>query len=581
MIDFRLYRAAWLPAVAAFVAVMFSFVGIPEPIEAELSPTGFDTRRAAATLRQIVKQAPDRAPGSEGDRAIADLVGGRFGELRAGTVSEQVFEADYAGEEVEMRNVILTLPGESNRTIVVLAGRDSPSAPGAPSSAAATTVLVELATVFGNSDHTKTIVLVSTDGGSAGGVGAREFADVYPDRDLIDAVVAIEQPGFDRPHGPYVLTGSTDTASVSAQLARTMEAAVAEQAGVQVDRDGPFEQLARLAFPSGLGQAAVLIEDGVDAVGVSSAGERPLSASEGAADRLDEEVLLRFGSAALAGVQAMDQMIGSLEHGPETYVEFSGNLIPGWAIAALALALLLPPGIAAFDGLARTGRRRAGARRALLWAAGLAAPPLAGLVVLYLLALIGLVPRPVFPFDPGRLTMGFDELLALLLLVAITGFGYLRLGLVRPPRGVTAAALAPALGAMAAGAVLMVWFANPYLALLLVPAAHAWVVQGRERSGRSPLGVLAVAGALVLPLVAALDVAGALEVGTDAPWQLALLVVNGQIPPLAAVGSCALAGALLGMIAISLRRESGMDAERPMQRPRGARGEPSGSMGTS
>ena len=152
----------------------------------------FDGATAEATAREIVESAPEREPGSDGDAAAADLVAERFAEIGAGTVAEQDFESSFEGGDVTLRNVVLTLPGESERTVlVVAAARLGPRPDGAASSAAATAVLLELASYLGSSEHTKTIVLVSTDGASEGAAGrprvAREAAEPEP----IDAVVAI------------------------------------------------------------------------------------------------------------------------------------------------------------------------------------------------------------------------------------------------------------------------------------------------------------------------------------------------------------------------------------------------------
>ena len=71
--------------------------------------------------------------------------------------------------------------------------------------------------------------------------------------------------------------------SPSAQLVRTAERALTEQAGRQPELEGLFGELARLALPSGLCEQAVLIEGGIDAVGLSSAGARPLPVAAGPA----------------------------------------------------------------------------------------------------------------------------------------------------------------------------------------------------------------------------------------------------------------------------------------------------------
>jgi hypothetical protein len=151
MFDPRIYRAALIPAVAAFVVLMFSFVPVPNPLPEPVSTPTFDGGEAARTARSIVQLAPERQPGSAGDDAVADLVRERFGAIEGGEVADQSFDSSYDGEDVTMRNVILTLPGSSERTILVLAHRDSAEGPGAVTSAAATATLLGLADDLGRS----------------------------------------------------------------------------------------------------------------------------------------------------------------------------------------------------------------------------------------------------------------------------------------------------------------------------------------------------------------------------------------------------------------------------------------------
>src|SRR5687768_12645465 len=148
LINFRLYRLCFLPALLAVIVAMFSLEGAPDALEPATPPTTFEGDRAAAVARQIVNTAPERAPGSPGDEAVADLVVERFDEIPAGAVAQQRFEAAVDGEPESLRNVLLTLPGDAAATVVVAAGRDADPGPGAASSAAATGILVELANAF-------------------------------------------------------------------------------------------------------------------------------------------------------------------------------------------------------------------------------------------------------------------------------------------------------------------------------------------------------------------------------------------------------------------------------------------------
>jgi Peptidase family M28 len=564
MIDFRLYRVAWLPALIAFVTVMFSFEGEPAPLEPAVAPAAFDGSRAAANARQLLKVAPEREPGSQGDEAAASMVRERFEGIPAGTPLDQQFTASIDGEDTDLRNESVILPGDSERVVMVMAPRDSASGAGAASSAAATAALIELAEVLGSSEHNKTIVLVSTDGSSDGSVGAREYLDAYPDRDLIDAVIVIAQPGSASPAQPHVLRDPTDDRSTSAQLVRTAEQAVSDQADVSSGERGAFADLARLAMPVAAGDQSVVIAEGIDAVAISSAGEEPLAPEQDGKADLDSGSLTAFGSATLGTILAVDQTTTApLEHGPGSYVSFAGNLIPGWAIAVLSLALLLPPGIAALDGVARAARRRAGIGRALAWAVGLALPLLATLVLVYVLAVAGLIARPRYPFDPGRFGVGGGEVAVLVVLAAATVVGYVFTGLGQPPPGPRRAALVPALGVSATAGALATWVLNPYLALLLAPAAHAWLLAGRARAIGRVTRIALVAIALLPAALALRSVTAAVGAGA---WDVLLMIADGHIGTIVLITLCPLVGSLVGLILLP-RGEDEPDAEPGRQRP--------------
>jgi hypothetical protein len=553
-INFRVYRAAFAPALVAIVVLLFSLQGRPGPLPTVVASAEFDEQAAARIDRQIVRTAPARTPGGEGDEAIADLVAERFASVDEGQIAEQTFDHSFEGDDRELRNLILTLPGESARSVVVLAARDSASGPGAASSAAATATLLELVDNLRTSRHTKTLVFVSTAGGSDGAVGAREFADRYAGRDLIDGAVVLWQPGAAAPREPSLLDASDGPQSPSAQLVRTAERALGEQAGRRPQLEGIFGELARLAFPSGLSEQAVLIERGIDAVGLSSAGERPLPAADDQPDDVSAATLGDVGRTALLLVASLDGAAAPPEHGPAAYLTLSGNLIPGWTLGLLALTLLLPAALAALDAVARAfgGGVRPGP--ALAWSASRSLPLLAALFLLYLLALSGIVARPEFPFDPNRFEVGVGEILAVILLATVIGAGYHAIRGWRVPAELSRELVAAALGLVSAVAVLLAWIANPYLGLLLVPVAHAWLLEARRLGALAwalTLGAIALA---LLPVTAALlHVTGRLDLGPGAPWDLILMVADGQIGFVTMLALCLLAGCLVGLIALAIR----------------------------
>jgi hypothetical protein len=546
--DPRLYRISFVPALAALVVLMFSLEGIPGAIE-PVTPTGaFEGDRAVAAARQIARLAPERPAGSEGDEAVAGLVEERFGQIPAGTISEQRFEATVEDDEVETRNVLLTLPGDAARTVVVLAGRTQERGPGAASSAAATAVLLELAAALGVSGHESTYVLASTAGGAA---GARELLAGLPERDSIEAAIAISQPGASDPREPFAVTTSTTTQSGSVQLRRTAERAIESQTGRVSGVPSWFSQLARLAFPSGLGEQAPLVGDGIDAIAVSAAGEPPLPEADDGPEDLSPEAVDGFGRSAHFLVGAVD-IAPELDHGPPTYVEGADNLVPGWTLAALGLALLLPALVAAIDACARAARRGGELIGAISWAAARSLPFVGGLAALYGLAFAALIPRPDFPFDPELYSAGARFAVAAVLIVgAAAASAYalrrLRVTAARAPAGSVAAT-----GLVSAVACLVIWIANPYLALLVAPAAHVWLLADRRRGRLTAAIIAAFAILAVLPAIAAVvAVADALDLGGDAPWTLALMVADGQIGLPVAAALCFVAGGLVAAFVLA------------------------------
>ena len=554
MIDFRLYRLAFIPALLAVIVVMFSLEGRPDALEPVTPPSTFEGDRAVALARQIAETAPDRTPGSEDDSAVADLVIDHFKDIPAGAVSEQRFSGTYRGDDVSLRNILLTLPGDTERTILIAAPRDTAGPPGAASSAAATGVLVELANAFRVS-HTNTFVLASVDGSEASAAGIRQLLSQLPERASIDSVIVISQPGAATRQAPFAVDTSSGTHSGSVQLERTAEQAIEVQAGEPASESGWFTQLARLAIPSGLGDQAPLIADGVDAVAVSSAGERPLASDDDQIDDLSQQSVSAFGRAIQSTVSALDAAPDNPIHGPSTHIELGSNMVPGWALAALALMLILPVLVAAVDGCARAARNDLALGAALAWAAARSLPLIGALGILYALAIVGAIPRPQFPFDPNLYGLGARGAIAFVLMALVAGASAWLLR----SRGISARAAPDAtvcgLGVVSALAALLTWLANPYLALLTVPLAHVWLAGAGELTNRRRIAIVVACAVASIPLLAAIAaVAHALELGASTPWTLSLMVADGQIGLAIMVAACFTGGCLLGLLALALRR---------------------------
>jgi Peptidase family M28 len=551
MIDLRIWRIALLSVALAVVVGMFSLRDVPPTLQPGIPPDAFDASTATPLAKELAGKAANPTPGSAADEQLARDVKAGFSEIDGATLSEQTFDGSFDGEDVHLRNLIATLPGDSDRQIALIAPRDVARGSGAATSIASTAALLEIANSFSGSAHDKTLVFVSTDGSSIGALGARRFVRDYSDADLLDAVIVLSQPAQQIPRAPLVIPWSTGEQSTAIQLEETANSTVSKEADTPAGDEGPLRDLFRLALPSGLGEQAPLIEAGVPAVRLSSDGELPIDPSADTVENLDPETFDRFGRASLSLVLALDGSSGAVEHGPNGYIGVAGNLLPGWTIGFLALALLAPVVLVAALGIARGARSPIEVARALVWTGLRVVPFLGALLVISIAAVAGLMPSPDFPFDPRIESLGtggtISAVAAILIYCAIAFF----MRPLRPPPRKALASATPAALLVACAASLGVWVINPYMGLLVAVGLQAWLLAGaRLVGGRLVAAALVLAGLLpVFALVA--DLASRFDAGAGVWHDLLLMYADGQIGvPLALLG-CILAGSGVAIVAVA------------------------------
>jgi len=549
MFDSRIYRAALLPALAAFVVLMFSFQSVPAPLPPPVASPTFDGSEAARTARAIVSLAPDRTPGSGGDGAVADLVEERFSAIEGGEVSTQSWSSSFDDEDVELENVILTLPGSSDRTIVVVAGRDSAAGPGATTSASATATLLGLADDLGRSRHDRTLIFASTDDTSDGSEGIEQLVDALPEPDRIDAALAISQPGVPDPKPPFVIASGGGASSPSAQLVQTARDVAAANFGERDPAPGAWVGLSRLAYPAGLGAQAALRRAGIESLAISAHGERRIGAAADDPGAISSQTLTASGGTLLDLVLTLDRSSRPLTAGPGDYVRVGGNLVPGWTLSLLAVALIFAPLLTAGDTWLREHRNDWRARKTLFWAGERVLIPLAALLLIYLFGLVGLLPEPDFPYDPTLHSPGAAGPVTFAALAGIVALAVLLIRPMRTPLGAEPQTLAAAAGLLTGFAALGIWLVNPYLALLLAPTAHVWLFAARA-SGPPRAPVLgAIACVSLAPAVAGFVTwAHELGLGLGAVWHLLLMITGGEVGLLLGLLWCGVLGGLIACV---------------------------------
>ena len=568
MLEPHLYRLSLFLGVAAAIVLMFSVVSRPEALRSDAATDSFQAGQAANLARELVKAAPDRRPGTVGDSRAAAFVIKRFRAIEGGEVTTQGFDGRFDGDGVSLRNVTLVLPGLTSSRLVIAAPRDCAGGQCGVSSAAATGSLLELADAFESMRHRKTLVLVSLDGSAAGAAGASQLASDLS-AEPADAAIVVTQPGARSLGGPLVLPWSTGPQSASIQLTESARAAVGTELNASDGlQQSTFGSLMRLAVPAGLGDQAPLVEAGVSAIGLSSAGARPLPESSDTIKNLSPKTLGGIGRSALSLAFAVDSA-SSIEHGPSAYIPLAGKLIPGWALALLALALLIPVGVVSLDAIVRAGRRGEHWVLALAWVLSRAIPFVAAMLLAYLFTASGLIPDPAFPFDPAR--NGIDVGGAAALVLMAGAFAVLVYYLHRLPlHDEGDDPVTPAIGTVIFVSVLGIWLANPYLALLLVPTAHLWLFASvPEMRGRLALAAPIAAVGLILPLIALIHLGGELGTGVETPWQLLLMFTGRHFGPVALVPLCLLGACLLALLELAATRRPPAQVQGADKRVRG------------
>jgi len=532
----RLYRGTWLLVGLPLLVAAFS-VARPTPLPRAFLPE-FDGQATKQLAEELATEKPNRFPGAFGPAQWFREQLQSYGL----PVRSERFSAVIPGRgRVHMQNLVAEAVGRSPRTIVVMAHRDNDGrGQGANDNASGTAMLIQLARAYGappgfpsgqlHPNHT--ILFLSTDGGSFGGLGAAWFAAHSPLRHDVAAVINLDSVGGGG--RIRVEIGGDTPRTPSGTLLETVAARVAAETGRRPARPGILRQLVDLGFPFSLYEQASFIARGIGAVTLTTAGDLPPDPVDDTADRLRADRLGQVG-------RATQDLLGTLDEGLEfaqgtsSYLYLGSRLIRGWAVELVLIACLLPFLATAVDLFARCRRRRISLAPALrgyrsrlafwAWVVGL----------FELFALLGAWPdgasRPPAPRSDVAQDWPAQALLGLGVL-ALIGWLVTRERLL-PRRSVTTeeelaghTAALLCLGTLS----LLVVATNPFALVFLLPSLHAWLwlpqVRGAPLGARLGLLALGLAG----PALLFGSFAGRFGLGWDAPWYVAELRAVGYTP---------------------------------------------------
>ncbi len=482
----------------------------------------------------------------------------------------QVAHDRWADDGTPLDNVVARKAGLSQRELVVLATRDALSVPDATGSAADTGALVEVARALSARDIHHTMVFASVDGGSHGDAGAKRFAarEQAAGRQ-IDAVVVISNSGAGRSRGPLVVDWSNDARRGGLGLHATTVNSLGAEVG-NAGGGGPdgLAQIARLAFPVGIGAQGPLLAEGLPAVRVSGSGElAPPPERRGVSD-FNSDRFGAIGRSVLRVVSALDGLPQPPAHGPRAYLTAGKQVLPDWSIRLLAATLILPALLGSVDALARVRRRGHPIVRWFAWVAAGIVPFLAGLGVGKLLVVAGAERDAPAPLDPSAAPVNARAAAAVagVVVVIVLAWVLLRSPLLRrarplPSPAAPGAAVATSLVMLALTAAL--WFVNPYAALLVGVPLNFWMVATLSDTTPAWRAALVVIGLVPAALVVAVYMRE-LDLGfLGAAWYLFLLVTGGTAGLVPTLLGCAIVGILASTVAIVVAHARGGSTEPP------------------
>ena len=572
-----MYRGTWLLVGIPLLIAAFT-VFHPNPLQAPTLQPDFDGATATQTARDFASNNPDRAPGTPGARAAANWVAQRLSPYGL-DVSRERFHAKIPGRgDVELENLVAVRQGRSNQLIVVVAHRDNTGAsPGANDNGSGTAALLELARAYATPQAppkppqpNHSILFLSSDAGSYGGLGVEHFISHYRFADRIVAVVDLDAiAGAGRPH--LVFSGDAPKFA-SPVLLRTAAARLTEQTGAEPTWPGAFSQLLDLAFPFSLYEQAPFVAHGVAAVALTSGGDRPPPAFGDTPDGLNAARLTRIGRSGQALLESLDADV-ELAEGTSSYIYLGARAVHGWAVVLILFTAMLPALAVIVDLFARLRRRhvplapalRSYRTRLLFW--------IFAVLLFELFALLGAwasgAARPLATeLSPGTQWPAVALVVYGCLLALGWLFGRDRL-VPRRPLG-DGEELSGQVAALLALAVLslVIVAMNPYAVIFVLPSLHAWIWLPQARS-RPPLQLAALVGGFLGPLLLVGSFAARFGLGLDAPWYLAQLASVGYVKlPTLLVGSAWLAVAAQ-LAAITARRYAPYPsaAERPRLGP--------------
>jgi hypothetical protein len=528
--NLKVYRAALVVAFVLIVVCLFT-LGSADTPRLTSEPVSFDGEQAASDMRTIVTDYPQRVAGSDPDNRLALWVLQQFKQMGLETHIDS-FPATINGNDVALQNVWAVSPGEGAGTVLVIANRDvtAVATQGANDNASGVAAMLGLARAFTVTAHERTFIYLCTSGDSYGALGAHRFVEDHGVENVYGGIALSEVATRD-PEG-IGLDGWSSSPKVAPpwlwQLAAPAGRVYANMPALLPTIAG---QVMRLAAPTSSGSQGPFVAEGAPVITITAAGERVTPQQDTLAN-VSTETLTKMGTVAQGMLLAIDQATAPGARSGGTISLTHTRTLPGFSLALMLTALLLPLLAVSLDLFAHCRRARVRLQPAWIRAGLHYAPWLVLLAIVYLANLVGQLPKSpgaVIPPD-SHLAMNPRYLrVAILVALLVLAYGYavaverrLRRRVHTDPRAIIFAA-----HALLVLISLLVLLIDPYSVLLMLPAALIWPL---ARPGGWMRSILPAYLGLVMIPVVLLSYAWQLGLGTHVWWYFFLLLENRTVP---------------------------------------------------
>ena len=528
--NLKVYRAAWVVALILIVVCLFT-LGSADIPKLSSEPVSFDGELAAADLRTIVTDYPQRVAGTDPDNRLALWVMQQFKAMGLETHLDS-FPATINGKDVALQNVWAVSRGQGPGTVVVIANRDITNAAtqGANDNASGVAAMLALARAFTVTAHERTFIYLCTSGDAYGGLGARRFVEDHGVAN-VDGAIALRQVATRDPEGIGLDGWSSAPKTAPPWLWQLASPAGRVYGNLQALQPTIAGQVVRLAVPTSSGSQGPFVAEGAPAITISAAGAHVPPQQDTLAN-VSTETLTKMGTVAQGMLMAIDQAPAPGARSGGTISLTHTRTLPGGSLALMLAAGLLPLLAVTFDLFARCRRARVELQPAWLRAGLHYAPWLVLLAIVYLANLVGQLPRSpgaVIPPD-SHLAMNPRYLrVAILVALLVLAYGYavaverrLRRRVHTDPRAIIFVA-----HAILVLIAVITLFVDPYAVLFVLPAAVLWPL---TRPGGWMRSILpAYLGLVTIPIVL-IYYATLLGLGVNVWWYFFLLLENRTIP---------------------------------------------------